>query len=127
MDRSEIERWLDAYGQAWQRRDADAAASLFSEDASYQWGPFEEPLRGRDAIRERWALATGGQADVSFGSEPLALTESVAVARWWVSFVRPVSSTMVELDGIFLLKFTAEGSCCSQLREWWNNRESQLG
>jgi hypothetical protein len=32
-------------------------AELFSADALYAWGPFEE-LRGRNAIRGRWAAAT---------------------------------------------------------------------
>jgi hypothetical protein len=39
------------------RRDRRSLAELFSADALYAWGPFEE-LRGRNAIRGRWAAAT---------------------------------------------------------------------
>ena len=59
------ERWLAAYGRAWEGRDPDAAAALFSPDALYAWGPYDE-IRGREAIGERWAQATADQRDVRF-------------------------------------------------------------
>ena len=118
--------WLDAYGQAWERRDADAAASLFTKEATYQWGPFEDPLRGRDAIRERWASAVAAQAEVSFGYEPLALSDDRGFARWWVSFAVPVARQRVRLEGIFEVALDEHGSCHA-FREWWNAEEEPLG
>lgn len=58
-------RWLEAYGRAWEEHDGDAAAELFSEDAVYAWGPWEE-LRGRDAIRWRWRETTAEAGPVQF-------------------------------------------------------------
>jgi hypothetical protein len=42
----ELDRWLDAYGRAWERQDTDALLSCFAEDAVYQWGPWGDTLRG---------------------------------------------------------------------------------
>ena len=105
MTIDDLSSWLDAYGRAWEGRDPDAAASLFTEEATYQWGPFEEPLRGREAIRERWASAVDAQADVSFAV--------------------PVAQQRVRLEGIFQVALDDDGSC-SEFREWWNAEEEPL-
>ncbi len=125
MTIDDLSSWLDAYGRAWEARDPDAAASLFTEEATYQWGPFEEPLRGRKAIRERWASAVDAQADVSFGHEPLAVGEGRGLARWWVSFAVPVARQRVRLEGIFQVALDDDGSC-NEFREWWNAEEEPL-
>ena len=39
---ADLTTWLDAYGDAWESRDPDSAASLFSEDSSYKVTPYEE-------------------------------------------------------------------------------------
>lgn len=118
-DPEAAQQWLSAYGRAWEERDPEAAARLFTEDGSYAWGPFEEPLRGQDAIRERWAEATSLQRDVHFGSEVLGVVDSGAVARWWCSFA--VADARIELEGIFLIVLTEDGKC-REFREWWNER-----
>ena len=121
----DLSLWLDAYGQAWERRDADGAASLFTEEATYQWGPFEEPLRGRDAIRERWTSVVAAQADVSFAHESLAVNEARGFARWWASFAVPAARQRVRLEGIFEVALDDDGSCYA-FREWWNAEEEPL-
>ena len=116
--------WLEAYEKAWEERDPRAAADLFTEDAVYAWGPFEEPMRGREAIRARWAEVTSAQSNVDFGFEPLGVLDAGGVARWWCSF--DVPSLRIELNGIFLVVLTEEG-LCSDFREWWNERTSADG
>jgi len=117
------QQWLSAYRRAWEERDPDAAAGLFTENGSYAWGPFEEPMRGRKAIWERWAEVTRHQRDVDFGSEMLGVLRSGAVARWWCSFA--VEGVRVELEGIFLIALTADGEC-REFREWWNERTTPI-
>ena len=119
-----LARWLEAYKTAWVQLDPQAAAALFTEDAVYAWGPFEEPLRGREAIRARWAEVTAAQSDVRFGFEPLGVLEAGGVARWWCSF--NVDTLRIDLNGIFLVALTSDG-LCSDFREWWNERTSSDG
>lgn len=106
MEAEQVEAWLDAYERAWEGRDADAAARLFGIGATYQWGPFDEPLLGREAIRTRWAQATGAQEDVHFSSEVLALTEERVIAHWQASLLRPAEGVRGLLDGIFDFSLT---------------------
>ncbi|MDQ3875515.1 MAG: nuclear transport factor 2 family protein [Actinomycetota bacterium] len=123
MTLAELDRWLSAYGAAWERRDADAFAALFSADAMYRWGPFAEPLHGRDEIRARVEQAVSVQADVRFGYEPLAVTtDGRGIAHWWVSYRVPTRSIAEENDGIFIVSLAEDGRC-REFREWWNARE----
>jgi ketosteroid isomerase-like protein len=120
--REALETWLNAYGRAWEGRDPEAAAALFTEDGVYAWGPYEEPMRGREAIRARWADVTAAQSNVSFSSEALGSIESGGVAHWACSFDVGEDLT-IYLDGIFIVVLTEDG-LCSDFREWWNERTS---
>ena len=54
MTEAELKAWMDAYTVAFNAQDSAAAAKLFSEDGTYQWGPFGELLVGPVAIRRAW-------------------------------------------------------------------------
>ena len=121
MDPADVENWLSRYGRAWEERDSEAAAALFTENATYRETPFAEPLRGREAVREYWADVTRSQEDIRFGSESLAVTGQRAIALWRSTFSRIVGGERVQLDGVFVLRFSDDGLCC-ELREWWHAR-----
>lgn len=110
------DQWLAAYRKAWLDRDADAAAALFTEDATYAEQPFEVAFVGRRAIREYWARVTATQAniDVKYGT-PVTAGNRTAV-EWWTTLTN--DGTFITLAGIFLLTFDESGLCRS-LREYW--------
>ena len=121
MTLDQLDRWLDVYGRAWERLDLDAFVACFTEDALYQWGPWD-PLRGHDEIRAQTATAMSQQQGVRFGHEPLAITpDGRGIARWWVSMDVPADGTVAELEGIFLVTLE-DDSRCSDFREWFNGR-----
>jgi SnoaL-like domain len=122
MDRESFNRWLGAYGKAWTGRNAEAAASLYADDATYQVTPFDEPLRGWAAIREYWDGVAKTEEGIQFGYEILAVTAEHGIARWWASFVRVPPGLATKLDGIFLISLDGTGRCQS-LREWWVKRQ----
>ena len=123
--RAGLSEWLDAYGAAWERRDPDAAAGLFTEDAVYQWGPFGRRLRGRVMIREAWAEAVETQDNVEFGYEILTATAGGGIVRWWCSMDVPVRKMHTRDEGIFRLAFDDSGLCTS-LEEWFNSEDEPL-
>jgi ketosteroid isomerase-like protein len=49
-----VQKWLDAYIEAWRTYDAGAIADLFTEDAAYGYNPWDEPVKGREAIVADW-------------------------------------------------------------------------
>lgn len=121
MTLDELDRWLDTYGRAWERKDVDAFVGCFAEDAVYAWGPWGEPLRGHAEIRARTEAAVATQHHIQFGHEPLAITpDGRGIARWWVSTDEP-DGTVEEDEGIFLVTLDADGRC-TEFREWWNSR-----
>jgi hypothetical protein len=120
-----LTEWLDAYGKAWEDRDPEAAAELFTEDAVYQWGPFGRRLRGRVMIREAWAEAVETQANVEFGYEVLTASARGGIVRWWVGADDPTRTVRERAEGIFRLAFDESGLCTS-LEEWWNATEEPI-
>ena len=54
MTRDDVTRWLDGYIDAWMTYDPDRIRALFSEDAEYRYHPWDEPVRGREAIVADW-------------------------------------------------------------------------
>jgi hypothetical protein len=119
----ELDTWLRRYGAAWEAQDGSRAASLFSEDGLYCWGPYESPLRGRDAIRKRWDRVTQGQREIAFRHEILGVDGSRGFTRWWSTYLEEPTGLKVELDGVFVLDF-ADDALCSRLQEWWLSRET---
>jgi uncharacterized protein (TIGR02246 family) len=116
---SAMSEWLDSYGKAWETRNANAAAEIFTEDATYRVTPYEEPHVGKDAVREYWAGVTENQRNVQFEHQALSVKGDTGIAHWSASFDVAPDGTKVGLDGIFVLEFADDGKC-RRLREWWH-------
>lgn len=120
MDLESFRAWLGRYFEAWASNDPSEVASLFSEDAVYWYGPFGEPARGRERIVENW-VAGGVPTGLSLDHDALALDRDRGIAHWSASFPSEDGGS-VELDGILVCDFDAEGRCTLH-REWYEHRE----
>jgi uncharacterized protein (TIGR02246 family) len=125
---SAFRSWLDRYGQAWEAQDPEMAAGLFTEDATYAWGPFTAPIQGRNAIRQAWERATGeNQKDIRFGYEMLGVTNAGdGIARWWAQMAALPTGTPTRMEGIFLISMN-DTKTCQRFREWWNEDPPATG
>ena len=127
MTEQQLTAWMDAYGAAFEKQNADAAAALFNPDATYQWGPFGETLVGPDEIRAKWEQVSDPPASpVTFDYEVIAVTDAVGVARWLATHSYPQEGKRFRYDGIFEVALGGDGLCTS-FREWCNTREEPLG
>jgi hypothetical protein len=124
MTHAQLTQWLDAYGDAWERLDADKAASLFSENVKYYETPFELSAEGTEGVRRYWSAETGRHRDVKLHYEIVSVMDQRAVVLWQADYTRTTTKAKVRLDGIFLLDFDAGGRC-KVLREWWHRKEEQ--
>jgi uncharacterized protein (TIGR02246 family) len=122
VDQETLASWLHRYEQAWESRDAEAASSIFTENALYYETPYAEPFRGREGIADYWARVTEDQRDVDFDAEVIAVKDDVGVAHWNAKFTNTSTGGHVELDGVFVLQFDG-GNLVSELREWWVLRQ----
>ena len=50
----QVQRWLEAYVDAWRTYDRDAIRALFSDDVAYSYHPYDEPIRGAEAVADSW-------------------------------------------------------------------------
>jgi hypothetical protein len=119
-------RWLETLKQAWEERDPQAAVNLFSTDAVYRETPFEEPMRGRQAILEYWSHVPKTQDHVKFDYQMLEVSEERGIARWQASFQRIPTKTHVKLDGIMVVQLNAENQCVL-FEERWRRQEQDRG
>src|SRR5262245_39036690 len=113
-----VQEWVDAYAQAWRDRDADAAASLFTEDSSYRDHPLQEPHRGAAGVRTYWASVTSTQdrVDVRMGRPVESPDGSRAAVEFWVRMLN--GGAEVTLIGILFL-WLGEDGACALVRETW--------
>ena len=113
---------MEEYRRAWETRDAELAASLFTEDATYQENPFNELLRGREAIRDYWEQATANHREVRFRWKLLASVANLYLVEWECEFLRPDAGRRLELRGVMLIEL--RGERIASFREFWHRRET---
>jgi ketosteroid isomerase-like protein len=121
-----FDSWLKAYGRAWESKDSQKAAELFAEDATYQASPFDKPAHGRSGIEEYWSTVTAAQEKIHFEHEVLLVSEDLGIAHWQASFFHRRLRKPIEVDGIFVVRLSADGRC-TEFREWWHLRERDSG
>ena len=123
LTRVGVDAWLERYRIAWEEGDAEAAASLFTEDAIYRSSPFREPHVGHERIRAYWEQATGTHSEtrVRIGT-PITQGDRAAV-EWWATMLD--DGAEITLPGILFLRFAPDGRC-GELREAWNVAEGRV-
>jgi ketosteroid isomerase-like protein len=118
MNHADVQAWLDRYVAAWKSYDAQDIADLFSEDVEYRYHPWDEPVRGRQAVVDDW-IAPEGQASSrdepgTFDAryEPYAVDGDRAVAVGSSDyFVSPGGALERRYHNVYLLEFDADGRC----------------
>ena len=119
MDRNHFAVWLDAYVEAWRSNEAAAIARLFSEKARYFYGPYAEPVVGRDAIVESWLTNPDQPGSWEAAYAPLAIDGDILVATGESVYFEPGGSTVrTKYSNIFACRFDADGRC-REFREWF--------
>lgn len=119
-----LQSFIEGYGRAWEQKDADGAAALFTEDCVYRDQPFGDPHHGHDGVREYWTGVTSTQegARVRFGTPVAGEDRRHAAVEFWVTMSN--FGTEVTLTGILFLRFDSDG-LCEELREAWHFTEGR--
>jgi uncharacterized protein (TIGR02246 family) len=123
MDETAIRAWIDNYGLAWTNRDADLAATLFTEDAAYHQTPFGPHYVGTTQIREYWSAITEFEGDVVWQAGSAVIAGNGAACEWWVTMTEKGEPTT--LPGCLVVTFADDGRC-DNLREYWHQRDGHL-
>jgi hypothetical protein len=110
-----VTRWVAAYEGAWRAAGTETLAGIFTADASYRQGPYDEPVTGLPAIARMWDAERDGPGEVfDMTSEIVAIEDDLAVVRAEVRYGDPVTQ---EWRDLWIIRFAADGRCAS-FEEW---------
>jgi hypothetical protein len=130
VNADDVDQWLRSYVEAWRAYEPERIAALFSDDVSYRYHPYDEPLRGRDGVVASW-LGKGDHPGASTRDEPgtydatdrtVAVDGLTAVATGTTRY-RPAPGGAPDktFDNCFVIRFDAAGRCC-EFTEWYMQR-----
>lgn len=114
MDRTSFDDWVRRYLVAWDTDDEADIASLFTDDATYQTGPFDEPWVGRDEIVARWQARGDSGTEWSFEWEVAAVERDLGVIVGETDY--PASGH--HYKNVWFVRLTPDGRATS-FQEWW--------
>lgn len=130
MQKADVDRWLRAYVEAWKTYDRELIAALFSDEVSYRYHPYDEPLRGRDAVVASW-LGEDNHTGASTRDDPdtydasyrtVAVDGNVAFATGTTRYSRtPGAPPNRVFDNCFVMSFDTAGRC-REFTEWYMER-----
>jgi hypothetical protein len=126
VERAAVVDWLNAYVHAWETYSPEAIGALFSEDATYSYHPYDEPVRGRVAIVASWLKDPAPPGTYEGSYEPIAVDGDVAVVQGRSRYFKDSARTELikEWDNIFVIHFD-EAGLCSSFSEWYVARRGQ--
>jgi ketosteroid isomerase-like protein len=120
MDHHTAQQWLDRYVAAWLSYDRDAIGALFSEDVSYRYHPYDEPIIGRGAVVAAWLGETDDDSASSRDEPgtyhaayaPVAVDGDVVVATGTSTYRdTPDGPVSQEFSNCFVMRFDGDGRC----------------
>jgi hypothetical protein len=114
MTRGEVQAWLDAYVKAWRSNDEVAIRVLFARDATYAFHPYEQPVRGPDAIVAAWLEEPDDPGSWEASYSPSLIDGERAIAT---GETRYLTSNQV-FSNLFELEFDADMRC-TRFVEWY--------
>jgi len=109
MTHDDFARWLDAYVEAWRTYDPAAIGALFSDDATYRYHPWDEPLVGRDAIVKGWVENPDEPGTWTAEYRPWIVSGSDGVATGVSRYDDRDGKR--EYHNVFLCRFDSDGRC----------------
>jgi ketosteroid isomerase-like protein len=120
VEKADVDRWLEGYVAAWKSYDSEAIGELFSADVEYRFHPYDDPVRGRDAVVEAWLGESDHEGASSRDAEDtydgsyraIAVDGEVAVAIGESVYSEvPGGPVFQAWDNCFVMRFDSEGRC----------------
>jgi len=120
MDQVAAQGWLDQYVAAWLSYELSAIGALFSEDVVYRYHPYDDPIRGREAVVASW-LGESASDDASTRDDPgtyeatyspVAVDGDVVVATGRSTYREVPGGPVVRVyENCFVMRFDTAGRC----------------
>lgn len=112
-----LEAWVEGYRLAWENRDSQAVAALFTPDGTYRSNIFEDAYQGQAGVKAYWESVTNSQSDVRVRMGRPFVDGPRVTVEFWTNM--KVDEAEVTLPGCLLLDFD-DNWLCRSLREYWH-------
>lgn len=116
----EFRALLDQFADGWNKGDPGRMADAFLPDGVFQPGPFETPLKGRQAIVDYWRDVPLSQSDVSFRYGELFIAGPWFSTEFRCTYQRRKSGEQVDVKGAVFCE-TKDGKI-AEMRMLWERR-----
>jgi hypothetical protein len=127
MTHEDVSRWLARYIEAWRRNERGPILSLFAEHAVYSYGPYREPIRGRDAIADDWLSSPDSPESWDADYRPIAVDGRTAVIHGRTRYFNDNRTSLrTEYDNIFVIRFDDDGRA-TEFAEWFVEKPQSPG
>ncbi|HEY8779239.1 MAG TPA: nuclear transport factor 2 family protein [Solirubrobacterales bacterium] len=121
-DTESVNAWLERYVEAWGSYDREQIGELFAEDARYRYHPFDEPIRGREAIVESWFDEPDERGTYEAEYRPVAIDGDTVVAVGSSNYRDSPRDEIARVyDNCFVIRFDDDGRCVDFV-EWYMKR-----
>jgi hypothetical protein len=111
MNHAEAQHWLDWYVDAWHSNDPEKIGALFSEDVSYHYYPFGEPVEGREAVVRSWLANPDEPGTWEAHYMPFAVEDNKVVATGTSRYFAHDGQPEKIYDNCFLIEFDGNNRC----------------
>lgn len=122
VSRDSLREWLAGYERAWRTPGGPeldrALATLFTPEATYFKGPFEQPCRGLKDIARMWeAERKGPDEPFTMAAEVVAVDaeENAGVLRLEIQYSQPTEHVYRDL---WVVRLAPDGGRCEHFEEW---------
>jgi ketosteroid isomerase-like protein len=105
--------WVDGYLTAWESNDPEDIIDLFTEDATYRFSPYDEPVTGHNAIVAAWLDGRDEKGTWSFEWHPVAIEGETAVLEG-----RTAYPGGTDYRNLWVIRFAPDGRAAS-FTEWY--------
>jgi ketosteroid isomerase-like protein len=114
MDKPLFQAWLDRYLEAWRSYDPAAIGDLFSENVEYRYHPWDDPVRGREAVVRDWVDNRDAEGSWRANYTAHSVEGDLAVATGTSDYLTDDRSAVDRTyHNVFLCRFDADGRCSS--------------
>lgn len=111
--RETLERWVDGYRTAWTSNEPADIEALFTNDASYRFRPFDDPVVGHEAIVAGWLDALDENGTWTFDWRAVAIEGNTAVLEGRTEY--PAGS---DYRNLWVIEFADDGRATA-FTEWF--------
>lgn len=124
MTHEEAKKLIEIYGRAWESKDPDLIATIFTDDATYN-DPKEELNIGLESIKEYWrSKVIGEQDDIKFYLINLWVDGDTVIAEWHATFKDTKRNLFTDMMETAIL--TVRDGKFNSLREYYKSVKTPL-